>query len=83
MRKFVPEHIDKRIVAQAAVFTVHPDPTDKNPFTQRELDKIIIPRNKRKNWKKRLFELGVNEASVFPDLDHTAMQIEWELTKIY
>lgn len=83
LRKFVPEHIDRRIVAQAAVFTVHPEPTDKNPFTQLKLDKLIIPAKARKNWKDRLFELGVNEASTFPDLDHTAVQIEWELTRSY
>ncbi len=83
LRKFLPEHIDRRIVAQAAVFTVHPDPTDINPFTQGELRKIIIPGRMRKNWKDRLFEVGVNEASIFPDLDHTAIQIEWELTRGY
>ena len=80
IRKLVPAHIDRRIVAQASVFTVHPDPTNRNPFTESELDKLIIPHDKRKFWKDSLFGLGVNEASLFPDLDHTAKQIEWELT---
>lgn len=83
VRKFVPAHIDRRITAQSALFTVHPDATNEHPFNERELDKIIIPRKKRLNWKKRLFGLGVNAASLFPDLDHTAIQIEWELTKGY
>lgn len=79
-RKFIPAHIDRRIIAQSAVFTVHSDPTETNPFIERELDKLIIPYDSRKNWKYRLFGLGINEASLFPSLDHIAMQIEWELT---
>jgi type I restriction enzyme M protein len=82
-RKFVPAHIDRRIVAQAGVFTVHSDPSDINPFEKKELDKLIIPHDLREDWKYRLFGLGINEASLFPDLDHTAVQIEWELTKTY
>jgi hypothetical protein len=82
-RKFVPAHIDRRIIAQAGVFTVHSDPSAKSPFKKNELDKLIIPFKLRKKWKYRLFGLGINEASLFPDLDHTAVQIEWELTKTY
>jgi hypothetical protein len=80
-RKYVPAHIDRRIVAQAGVFTVHSDPTDTNPFREPQLDKLIIPHDSRKEWKAKLFNLGINEASLFPDLDHVAIQIEWELTK--
>jgi hypothetical protein len=79
-RKFVPEHINRRIIAQAGVFTVHPNPKDQMPFTAKELDKYIIPNNHRQKIKKQLFGLGVNEASLFPDLDRIATQIEWELT---
>lgn len=79
-RKFVPAHIDRRIVAQAGVFTVHSEPTETNPFPTKELDKLIIPYSSRKDWKDRLFGLGINEASLFPDLDNVATQIEWELT---
>jgi len=80
-RKYIPAHIDRRIVAQAGVFTVHSDPADTFPFNDADLDIIIIPRETRKRWKAKLFNLGINEASLFPDLDHLAVQIEWELTK--
>lgn len=79
--KFVPAHIDRRIVAQAAVFTVHTDPADNDPFPKSELDKIIIQNSLRMDWKYRLFGLGINEASLFPNLDSIAKHIEWELAE--
>jgi hypothetical protein len=82
-RKFIPAHIDRRIVAQAGVFTVHSDPRDKNPFPAKELDKLIIPYNSRKNWKVRLSGLGISDTSLFPDLDNLARHIEWTLTRSY
>ena len=66
--------------ASDVIFTVHSDPTDSYPFTEAELDKLIIPYGQRKDWKDRLFGLGINEASLFPDLDSIATQIEWEVT---
>lgn len=76
-RKLIPAHIDKRIVAQSGLFTIHVDPTDKNPFDREKMEKLIIPHNSRRMWKLRLHELGINYASLFPDLDYLAMHIEW------
>jgi hypothetical protein len=81
--KFVSSHIDARIVAQAAVFTVHSNPADPNPFKSDEIEKLIIPYRLRRDWKKRLHSLGINRASLFPDLDNLAKHIEWLCTASY
>lgn len=81
--KFVPAHIDERITAQHGVFTIHPDPTNPNPFQPQYLDKLIIRNKPRKKWKHRLNTLGINRASLFPDLDNLARYIEYTDTKCY
>lgn len=81
--KFVPAHIDERIKAQEGVFTIHPDPTNPNPFQPQDLDKLIIPQGSRKDWKQILNSLGINRASLFPGLDNLAQHIEWLCTKCY
>lgn len=75
--KIIPSHIDKRIIAQVGVFTAHPNPTLKNPFRDGQVEKLIIPNDQRKEWKRTLNLLGVNRASLFPDLDNLATYLTW------
>lgn len=82
-RRCIPAHIDKRVVTQAGRFTIHVDPTDRNPFEGERMEKLIIPHKSRRTWKLRLHGLGIDYASLFPDLDHLAMHIEWLATDSY
>lgn len=81
--KFVPIHLDSRIIAQFGVSTIHPDPTNPNPFPMNVISKIVIPHKLRQQWKKDLNGLGINCASLFPDLDNLTKHIEWLRTKSY
>ena len=75
--KIVPSHIDTRIIAQVGIFTAHPDPTDPNPFGDEDVEKLVIPNAQRRDWKRTLNLLGVNRASLFPDLDNLASHLTW------
>jgi hypothetical protein len=75
-----PSHIDARITAQVGVFTGHPKPQDPSPFADEDIDKLIIPNEDRIKWKKTLNVLGINRASLFPDLDNIAEHIKWITT---
>lgn len=82
-RKLIPAHVDNRITVQASVFTVHPDPKNAFPFADDEIDKLIVPATCRREWKKTLHALGINRASLFPDLDNLAAHITWLRTDSY
>lgn len=79
--KFVPIHLDSRIIAQSGVSTIHPNPANPNPFPMNVISKIVIPHELRQQWKKDLNGLGINCASLFPDLDNLTKHIEWLRTK--
>jgi hypothetical protein len=81
--KFVPAYVDVRIIVQAGVFTIHPDPTAENPFKSEDIEKLIVPYRSRKHWKDRLHILGINRASLFPSLDDLTKHIEWLCTKCH
>ncbi|MDC4224476.1 MAG: FRG domain-containing protein [Candidatus Manganitrophus sp.] len=73
--KFIPNHITQRITAQAGIFTIHPDP--RVPLASTDIDRLIIPKAKRRSLKKTLFRYGIHRASLFPDLDGLARHIGW------
>lgn len=75
-----PSYIDARITAQVGVFTVHPAPKVPYPFTAGDIDKLVIPKEDRREWKKTLDLFGINRASLFPDLDNLAEHIKWSST---
>ena len=83
----VPTHVSPRIAAQRGCFTVHPLPGGKGSFTPLEevgdlwLHKVIIPNAQRPKIKAELDAIGINYASLFPDLDGLARQIKWEDTE--
>ncbi len=71
-----PPNISPRVAAQAATFTIHPKPDEvlKAPTRFR---KLIIPEPWCKTLKSRLNNLGVNRASLFPDLDGISSYLTW------
>jgi hypothetical protein len=72
---FSPNHISKRIAAQAGVFTVHWEP--QKALRRNTVDKFVIPEPDRLSFKNSLFAIGVHRGTLFPDLDGQCRFIEW------
>ncbi|RZK01906.1 MAG: FRG domain-containing protein [Flavobacterium sp.] len=75
VKRFVPKHWDKRIIAQGGLFTVHHDPY--TPWKPLGLKRILIHHDIRKEVKKTLNKLGVNASTIYPDLDGIVRYIKW------
>ena len=63
---FQPRHITRRIIAQSGLFTIHPKPIDI--FTHPALERIVIKKQARADIYILLGVFGINEFSLFPDL---------------
>jgi hypothetical protein len=81
VRRYIPKHWDKRIVAQGGLFTVHPDPY--TPWNPNGLIKILIHHKVRKAIKLSLNRFGVNVGSIYPDIDGIARHIKWLQSNIH
>jgi FRG domain len=77
VKRFVPRHITRRLIAQAGLFTIHPEPLTPIRENTPSLDRIIIAAPMRRDLKMTLFRYGVHRASLFPDLDGLAAHIRW------
>jgi len=68
-----PNYIDRRIVAQRSCFTIHGSRRDslERLFGKKEdhLSKVIIPSYAVAKVQQQLEMSGINEATVFPDLE--------------
>jgi hypothetical protein len=81
---FHPTHVTERITTQQGCFTVHPPPFYDMRRVQRtdeELLKFTINKKYRDQIKKDLDRLGVNYASLFPDLDGLCKYLKWSFSK--
>lgn len=68
--EFRPPHVVPRITVQGAAFTAHPSPRpDRRPKWPGDLRRITIPVGCRHTFRQDLERVGVNRASLFPDLD--------------
>ena len=74
-RLFRPPHLSRRITVQQGLLTVHPSPTE--PLDHIRLEKFIIPPEKFNEFRENLNTVGVNESSMFPDLDGIAKHLGW------
>lgn len=87
---YTPPHISQRIVSQSGIFTVYNNPTcpldeTEKPTTKINhhkgekyiVDKIIIPKDKKKEFKKILSSYGLNKSTIYPGLDGIAGYLEW------
>lgn len=71
--RLFPVHVTNRIVAQAGLFTVRaPDDDDK------KITEIPIPARLKREIARRLNEYGINELSLFPDLDAACRFAHWQ-----
>jgi len=87
-----PYHINERVKAQSGYFILHPlsKNTKIKPFDtllkenklQNNLDKIIIPRNKKRKIKMELDKLNINKFTIYADLDGLANKIRTDLTTL-
>lgn len=76
VRVYRPAHITARIPAQQGVFTVHGNPEmplDNHP----QLERYMISSEACFMIKKKLDLCGINESTVFPDLDGLGRYQSW------
>jgi hypothetical protein len=72
---YCPPHFSPRIHAQAALHTLHPNPTA--PHDAPGITKLVLPASHKRLYKDDLAHLGVHRASLFPDLDGVAAYLKW------
>jgi len=84
---FRPKIISKRISSQAGAFTVHKINEDgkvvkfeNHAKFRKKLLKIIVPPLNFPRIRHRLNMLGVNSATLFPDIDGLCSHLEWRYT---
>lgn len=80
---FVPEHFDPRVGAQGSVFLYEPKHKseclhDKIEASDRT-HKMLIPSRFRKRLREQLDAVGINRASLFPDLAGVADYLRWAI----
>ena len=72
-------HNSARIVSQRGVFILfgsNTEPMEEDAALQPTLHKIIIEKSKKKDIAKALFNMGVTDSVVYPDLDGLAREIK-------
>lgn len=80
---FHPTHVTVRITAQQGCFTVHPPPFYNMRRVQRtdeELVKFTIKKEQRTPIKNELDRLGINYASLFPEVDGLCRYLKWSFS---
>ena len=61
-----PPHIDRRITAQSALFSIHDSPN--SPFVHDDMTKFVFSHHARYDIFQGLRMLGINHGSQFPDV---------------
>lgn len=81
--------ISRRISAQSGLFTVHKINEggrivkfESHRSFSKKLTKVIIPHNQFATLRKHLHIMGVNSASIFPDIDGYCRHLEWRYSKL-
>ncbi len=86
--KFSPPFIHQRIINQASIFTVHPNPLDdllrlvtNDPeYNEVNIEVLEIKGSKVKKLAEELSYFGVNASTIWPDLSGVANHVEWYLS---
>jgi len=83
---YQPNDISERIISQSGWFTVHKRnnsdgwkfvPFERNKFYQDRLIKIEINKKFFKKFRKILSTMGVDESTIFPDINWMCKHIAW------
>ena len=77
LRRFIPPIIDVRMAVQASVFTILDPYVPLKKAAGNRLQRFVIDRLSRHDIQKELQRLGVNRASLFPDLSNLAAHQRW------
>jgi len=82
VEKISPVVVTPRLEVQSGSFTAHPDGRDLREHLQRSdcVLKVVIPAARRWNFRMQLEFLGINRASLFPDLDGLGAWLRWRAT---
>ena len=74
-----PNSSHSRLISQHGYFTLHTKPTLEleQEGTNSNLDKIIIPRDLKKDMIFRLHQMGFNYMTIFPDLEGFSKHLCW------
>jgi hypothetical protein len=78
--RFLPRGVVPRITRQGGLFSVHGDP--QKPLTEQPesldgFEKITIPESYRQCLLEELSYYGINDATMFPDLDGLSKFVNW------
>jgi hypothetical protein len=79
--RYIPKYWSPRIVAQEGVFTVHKNPN--KAWESKNIRVVSISHSIRKDLKRALNKLGINQGSLFPDMDGIAHHIKWLRTNAF
>lgn len=82
---FQPNHLTPRIVAQAGWFSVHVWNASDERFARLDhddayhgrIERVLIPPTEFANLRASLDRVGINNASLFPDLDGLTLHLNW------
>lgn len=84
---YFPKYLSARLAAQQGCFTIHKYPERNEPFValdkmkgDSELKKYIIKGEAKKGIRIQLNHLGINEHTLFPELDGLCRQLTWKFT---
>ena len=71
------------MTAQASVFTIHPEPEPGHTITDilpdpKHLVRYIVPKGHKRRFREELDALGINEVSLFPDLEGLSGRVVWD-----
>ena len=69
---FAPPHISNRIVVQSSCFTAHPEDIDSDELWDGSWATIPIVAHRKQFIRNELVQVGINRATLFPDLDGLA-----------
>jgi hypothetical protein len=76
---YYPPHISPNITAQRSVFTVHRKPDQ--PFKPKGVERLVLKRHGTGTaaitYRLNLDAVGINRASLFPDINGLAETISW------
>jgi hypothetical protein len=81
VKRYVPKHLDKRIIAQDGLFTVHNKPY--TAWVSPNVETVLIHGSIRSEIKIALNRLGVNAGSLYPDIDGIAKHVKWLLSDLH
>jgi hypothetical protein len=88
---FPATYQDQRMIAQRSCFTIHGEELkpikDILNHSNIELSECLFEYNidiqERKNLLEELYMLGISASTIFPDLDHLAIDLRYDINGLY